>query len=428
MIRLFTSLILLGMLVSPAEATDIIFNSKSATSLNPVTLYTDSTFSKPSKLHFKSGALFEILGETKMEHEDDAQNQKFKWFKVKSQDGQSGWIFGDALATILPDSEVTATLSSFHKKNYAFNNGFENAVTWIATIEGRDNFHKRDYLNPPYKETYLVITNDRGRSVHINIGGVNARGKFDLKQAKLHDTTGDHIPEFLVQTNSFGVGSEIENRKFEIYSFQAGTLAKVFEERMTLNYTDDVPSPALFKHIEVSDKSIRIAYVDYLTCSNSTIPFKKHTDYDVFERCMEYVTYTYLWDERLSQYKKWYKESRTSVKGAVRFSTPMLTKPSVSAGTRIKFIRPSDQLDVIKQFETFVPKGNTTEGIAFLYVRLKSGEYGYISANKMSFVDLEHNELLIDYYRKPLVNKGEWKSNKSFLTILSKGADSAYNK
>lgn len=428
MIRLFTLLILLGMLVSPAKATDIIFNSKSATTLNPVTLYTDSTFSKPSKLHFKSGYLFEILGETKEEHEDDAQNQKFKWYKVKSQDGQSGWIFGDALATILPDSEVTATLKGFHKKNYVFNNGFENAVTWVATIEGRDNFHKKNYLNPPYKEMYLVITNDRGRSVHINIGGVNARGKFDLKQAKLHDTTGDHIPEFLVQTNSYGVGSEVENRNFEIYSFQAGTLSKIFEERMTLNYSDDVPSPALFKHIEVSEKSVRIAYVDYLDCSNSNLPFEKDIIHKKLERCMEYVTYTYLWDERLSQYKKLYDESRTSVKGGVRFSAQLRSKPSLKAGKQIKFVQITDRLDVIKHYEVLVPKGNRKENISYLYVRLESGEYGYISANKMGFVDLEHSDLLVDYYRNPPVNKGNWRSNKPFLTILSKGDDSAYNK
>ena len=431
MIRLITLLTLLEMLlvVMPVKATDIIFKSKSATTLNPVTLYADSTFTKPSKLQFKSGYLFEILGETVEEHDDDAQNQKFKWYKVRSQEGQSGWIFGDALATIIPDEEVPENLKAFHKKNFNFNNGFENAITWIASIQGRDNFHKHnDYLNPPYNEKYLVITNDRGRSVHINIGGINARGSYELKEAKLHDTTGDNIHEFLIQTSSYGQGSTLENRNFEIYSFQAGTLSKIFEERMTLNYSDDVPSPALFKHLEIGDKSIRIAYVDYLSCSQSSLPFEKKLIHEKMERCMEYVTYTHLWNERTRQYKLLYHESRTSIKAKAKVSgVQLLDKPSVAAN-RIKLLKPTDRLEVLKHFETFIRPHKVTKNISYLYVRLSSGEYGYVQANKISFVDLEHGNLLLDYYQKLPINKGDWKSNADFLNILSKADDSAYNK
>ena len=144
--------------------------------------------------------------------------------------------------------------------------------------------------------------------------------------------------------------------------------------------------------------------------------------------CIRDSTYTYLWDERLSQYKKLYDESRTSVKGGVRFSAQLRSKPSLKAGKQIKFVQITDRLDVIKHYEVLVPKGNRKENISYLYVRLESGEYGYISANKMGFVDLEHSDLLVDYYRNPPVNKGNWRSNKPFLTILSKGDDSAYNK
>jgi len=124
-----------GMFAPATQATDIIFKSRAATTLNSGTLYTDSTFSKPSSTYFKGGHLFEILGETTEEHTDDSENQKFKWFRVRSEDGQSGWIYGDGLAVIVPDDKVKGNLKDFHKKKYHFDNGFDQATLWVASIE-----------------------------------------------------------------------------------------------------------------------------------------------------------------------------------------------------------------------------------------------------------------------------------------------------
>ena len=69
-------------------------------------------------------------------------------------------------------------------------------------------------------------------------------------------------------TKSQTVGSPIENRHLQIFSFQAGLLNTVFEERLTLTYGDDQPSPALYKHIDIELPYIRVAYVDYVKCDH----------------------------------------------------------------------------------------------------------------------------------------------------------------
>lgn len=426
--RLIALLGFLWMFAPASNATDIIFQSKSATTLNAVTLYRDSSFTTSAKIYYKGGHLFEVLGTTVLEHTDDSENQKFKWINVKSQDGQVGWIYGDALAVIVPDDQVDPNLKAFHQKELSFDNGFEKATSWIATIEGRDNFHDQDYLNPPYKEQYIVITNERGRSVHINVGGSNARGAYDLRLAELFDATGDQIPEIVVQTSSLPVGSTVENRNLEVYSFQAGTLSKVFEERMTLNYGDDLASPALFKNIEIAPQSIRVAYVNYPTCDEFKLSLKYDAKNNKMERCMEYVTYTYIWDERSSQYKTIYDPSHTPVKGGIRFGGIYLQeKPSVAA-KRIKMIQRSDQMQIIKHYEKYIRQGKTTKMVPYFYVRLSSGEYGYVMADKVGFIDLEHADLLADYYSKPPLSKADWKSDLLFLTISNKVDPSAYNK
>ncbi|MEM9819605.1 MAG: hypothetical protein AAF985_00980 [Bacteroidota bacterium] len=418
-------LVYFGMFAPAAEATDIIFKSRAATTLNSVTLYTDSTFSKPSNTFFKGGHLFEVLGESIEEHTDDSENQKFKWFRVRSEDGQSGWIYGDGLAVIVPDDKVKTVLQPFHKKKYHFDNGFDQATLWVATIEGRDNFHEQDYLNPGYEEVYIVITNDRGRSVHINVGGNNARGAYELHHAELFDATGDRIPEILVQTSSLPVGSNVENRNLEVYSFQAGTLSKVFEERMTLNYGDDLPSPSLFKHIEIAPQSIRIAYVDYPICSDAKVNIGKKLKGKKTERCMEYVTYTYLWNERKSRYETLYEANHSFVKGGIRYSGIYLQEKASIASKRIKLIDRSNQLYILKHYEKFIRKGKSTQVVPYLYVRLQSGEEGYVLADKVGFIDLEHAELLTDYYSKPPINRADWKSNTNFLSITNQVDPSA---
>ncbi len=419
---------LIGCLSLHGQTLDVIFQNKAATSLNSVTLYPDTSFTKHSDIQYKAGELFEIIGTSHHEHEDAAQNQKFKWYQVKTQTGATGWIYGDGLAVMLPDAHVEPSLRNFHKKRYGFNNGFEKAVLWVAAMEGRDNFHEQDYLNPLYKEFYLVLTNDQGRSVQVNYAGESAMGKSNLKLFQFYDVSGDKIPELIFQKSIHPTGMDFENRSLEIYSFQAGTLLQVFKERMTLNFTDKLPSPSLFKFIEIDGPLIRVEYIDYVSCSNYSLPLDKGTVNNSRERCMEFATCTYKWDERIKSYFKLYEESRSAPIAGIKQSGILLKEKPELRTKRSGLIKRSDQLQVIKHNDAFVFRDGKKLVDNHLLVRLPSGKTGYVLADKIGFVNTEHAALLHAYYSNTPIHKSKWKSSQKFLKIVSDPNASVYTK
>ena len=428
MIRTFAIIFLSSILSLNAQGIDIIFQSKAATALNTVTLFPDTSLTKHSNFVYQQGELFEILGESYYEHEDASQNQKFKWYQVRTQDGKTGWVFGDAVAVIMADQFVEPAISSFHKKRFMFNNGFEKAVMWIASLEGRDNFHEQDYLNPAYKEYYLVITNEKGRSVQINFAGESATGKSGLHHFQMTDLSGDKIPEFIFQKNNLPTGSDMENRDLLIYSFQAGTLLKVFEERLTLHYEGNLASPSLYKSIEIEGPSIRVEYIDYLSCEDYSQSFETDKQSQGSERCMEYVTYSFQWDARTNSYYQIYEESRTPVKATMRFNGIYLKTAPKITGSNIRIIQRSEIFNIVKHHEEFILHRSKKILDTYFYIVLPSGKKGYISANKVVFSNTDHANVLLEYYYKPPLHKNEWKNAGPFVKIISDPDASAFRK
>ncbi len=396
----------------------IVLNSKSATALNTVTLYPDSTFAKHSSISYEEGALFELIEESIEMHEDDAQNQKFKWYKVKANNEKIGWIFGDGLAVIIPDFEVESSLKKFHKEKIDLGSGFKNALMWIASVEGRDNFHTQDYLNPVYSEQYLVITNQMGRSVHINIAGVNARGKNELSNLDFVDLTGDDKSEILLQTTSHSVGSNLSNKNLEIYGMQGGTLAKLLEEHLTLAYEDDIQSPAISKKVELQNNVVRVEYIDYLNCENYQQGFSTQAISKTMERCMEYVTYTYMWNARKKVFEQLYEETRTSLVGTTKLPTSLKEHPSY-ASKNLFFLQPNESLTIIKHFEKAVLQGHTKKVDYYLLVKTQSGKTGYILASEVAVRNCSHATILNQFYTQAPLDKNRWSSNQESLFVNS---------
>jgi len=57
--------------------------------------------------------------------------------------------------------------------------------------------------------------------------------------------------------------------------------------------------------------------------------------------------------------------------------------------------------------------------VPYLYVKLPSGNYGYIMADEVDFLNIEHADLLKEYYQlKPLI-KEDWQSDEQFLKIVA---------
>jgi len=419
MTRFFIIIILWSWISVTGNASDIIMRNKAGTTLNPVQLFKDSTYEYPTGKSFRAGRLFEVIGETKFEYEDDSQNQKFKWYQVITPAGETGWIYGDALAIMVKELSVPQHLTQFHKQKFSFDNGFENATIWVAAINGRDNFHKQDYLNPPYAEKYLVITNHNNRSVHMNIGGLNARGTYELASATLTDATGDGVSDFVLQINSRMIGKAIENRNLVIHSFQAGNLKKIFEESLNLTYGNDLPSPALYKHVEISDKTIRIAYPDYIDCENYQQPYTTQAISADMERCLEYVTYTFQWNEGLDLYQPIYELSRTPILAKIKYvGITLLEKPDIFS-RRYKKLAPNANLIVIKHHERKAKTGQQKHMLTYFLVQAPTGEQGYILADKLNFQETEHASLLERYYSNPPASKAKWTSSQSFVVIRS---------
>ncbi len=393
-----------------------ILPTRPATALNKVILYQDSSFLDHSSTTYEEGALFNVLEESRYEHEDAAQNQKFKWYFVRTPDNKKGWIFGDGLAVIQPIDEIKGILSNYHLKEIPYDNSEEQLTAWIATIEGRDNMHEEDHLNPIYKEQYLVLTSPLKKSIHIQLSGVSAMGSNELKQLRFTDINGDSIAEVILVSNSIDNSNPLESRSVVIYSFQAGTIVKVFEERMTLSYKNDQPSPALFKVVDIGDQTIRIAYVDYVACVDYSLPLATNEVSKTQERCMEYVTYTYVWKEEVQKFQLLYEESRTYLEGILKDAKGYALRREPSfLGEVVEQLSDNAPLTVIKHYEKIIKRKGQKVVVPYLYVKTASDNYGYLHADKVQFIKSEHAALLHQFYQNPPLLKEDWTTKETFL-------------
>ena len=407
------SIAFLSMQAKADDGFDWVLKNKAAVSLGKIVFFSDTLLSRPTNTLFEEGELFEIIAESKLEHDDKDQAQRFKWYKLKSKNKKTGWVFGDAIAVIEQEKQPESLLG-FHQRRWKFDNGFENAITWIGSVTGTESKTNFALTNPLYSETYLIISNENGNSVFVNLSGQSVNGESTLKTLLIEDVTGDNTPEIVVERSSFASGSPLENRDMELYSFQSGTLRKVFEERMTLTDGDDTPSPALFKNVEISTKNIRVAYVDFLRCED----YKQNIPYDLRtttqERCLEYVTTTYNWDENKKQFATLYAESRDALHVFSKQKYTILSSPSDTAKV-IGNAFEDEELIAVKLFESFKTVKDKTEPDFWLYIKKSNGTLGYIQAYKVYFDDFENADLLHEYLNYAPVSRQDWKSDAPFL-------------
>jgi len=278
-------------------------------------------------------------------------------------------------------------------------NGFEKSVTWMAAIQGRDNLHDNDLLNTTYHEYYIVVTNEHGKSVHINYESQSPMGHEVLNLFKMKDVTNDGIADFLVETKSYSSSSDLENRTLEIFSLQSGYLKKVLEERMTLTYDDDLFSPAMFKSIEVSATSIRVEFVDYVACKKFSLPYKFDKSSETQERCMEFVTYTFAWDNRKKRFVQFYKENRNALKGITTQPKIFLKSEPSFLSEKIEKLQPNVPFVIIKHFEKVFMQNGKKKISPYLYVQ--SGD------------DFFNHKIL----RHRILRRFHWNTDTSFFHI-----------
>ena len=398
--------------VTADTATQIILQKRAAVTVSPVRFYADSSFTKSTETTFTEGELFEIITETLKEHFDNTQTQTFKWYKVRSLNGQTGWIFGDNLAVVMPELLIDSHLKPFYKKEAHFDNGFEKSIIWVASSEG----HDVKKSNPTYKELYLIITNDDGKSVNLNFSNINDLSKKYLQSIYFQDVTNNKINEIIIETSNSTSDKEIEERNLEIYTFKAGTLSKIFEERLTLTWEEDVPSPAFSKFVEIEGSEIRVAYVDYVPCEKYSLRLPTDVRSQTMERCLEYVTYSFVWDNTKRNFQPFYKESRAPLSGSIKKTLTLRKAPSVNS-EKIATLPADDKVLIIKHFDALKSEKGVKKIDNWLYIKHPSGIYGYIHADDVVFKNIEHAAVLKAYYDKTPLLKQDWTSEAVFLSV-----------
>ncbi len=416
-VGIFFLFVLFSTTLKADTASQIIMNRRAAVTVSPVRLFADSSYTQQTETTFTEGELFEVIGETTLEHFDNTQNQTFKWYKVRSTSGVTGWIFGDNLAVVLPEYLIEANLRPFYKKSAHFDNGFEKATVWVAGTNGHDvKDPKAPQYNPSYKEFYLVVTNERGRCVVLNYANTSETVKKDLQSIYFQDLTENKIDDIVIETTSLPAGRTTEERLLEVFSFQGGALTKIFEERLSLFWEHDLPSPTLSKIVEIEGSTIRVAYLDFVECDKYTLGLPTDMRSKTQERCVEYVTYSFIWDRTMRQFRELYKPSRRTLQAVVNQSFTLKKTPSVSAANII-LIQPEDHLQVIKQYENIKLENGKKMLDVWLYVKHPTGVYGYIPANQLTFKNTEHGAILKSYYEKPPLMKQDWHTAKRFVSV-----------
>ncbi len=377
--------------------------------LSNVRFYADSSFLKPTDWQFEKGTLFQVIGETYAEHDDNAQEQTFKWYRLQSPKGLIGWIQGDAVAVIVPEQRLDPALRHLHRRQSVFTSGFEQAVIWIAAVNGHDKMHGKAYLNPPYSEIYTVITNDQWRSVFLHCGRTSQSGHTAVRSLTLEDVTGDQFPDFTLITGEAGVGSSFENKELEIFSFQAGGLSKVFSERLTLTCREGELSPAYGKSIDINAGLIRVAYAAYDPCGQSadTLPL-------VY--CLEYVTYTLIWDRRIAAFREMYPESRAPVTGHAKGYLAVQQLPAPNAPVA-GYVTPEQLLTLEKHCE-YRSGGREMPAVDYyFYIRTPAGRTGYLPAAEVAVAGLENAAMLNRFYTQSPPDKNEWQPRTGLVLI-----------
>ncbi len=401
------------------NAIDIILSKRAAIAISATRMYSDSTYTAPTETKFNEGDLFEIISETTAEHSDNTQNQTFKWFRIKTMNGEVGWVFGDNVAAIVPEYLTDAPLRSVYKRNAHFDNGFENAVIWVASTDGHDDgFKTQARLNPAYREFYLVVTNVQGRSVSVNYANVSETSKRDVLSFFLKDVTANGTDELIFETQNFSTNNTNKQRLVEIYSFKPDGLTKIFEARTDLQTANKETSPSISQFIDIDSTSIRLSYIDFVNCTNySAANYKTDIKTRTQEQCMEYVTSTLEWNKRTRSFGTLYPLSRARVNGQIKLNTYLLSTPQENASKLLYLLAPK-KVSVIKVFNEVVVKKNGEKQLqCYFYVVTENNQYGYILANAITILDAEHATLLNSYFSNPPLNISDFRPKESFLNV-----------
>ncbi len=332
------------------------------------TIFSDSSYTSPSNQYFKAGTLLTVLSETKLEHEDNGQKQLFKWYKVKSNNGKTGWIFGESLLIKEKENFIPQALKSYCYRKFSFNSGFEKSMVWFGSVIGRDNFGSKMMSNV-YEESYLIITNDKGRSVYIPITSSSQFGESTVETFAIQELTGDQTQDFVLQTNIKDLEKNAQQKLVQLYTFQAGTLQKIFEEPLNI-----AANNSNLKHLIFQKERIQGYYFNH-----------DKKDPVLF-------SFTYFWNKRTRQFELLYPASPSIIRAVPNsYGVSLKNSPNAYASS-IKTLNKASQLQILKVFnQSYQERGRTYQKLC-AEVQTENGQKGFVPFNFLQLLDFNNKD------------------------------------
>ena len=372
--------------MAQADVFDEIQSRVTGIVLVNTTIFSDTTFTAPTRNYFQGGSLVTVLKESHQEHEDDAQKQLYKWYLVKNEAGKKGWVFGDGLLLKEKDELLSRKLKPFAYKKYRFNGGFENSMVWFGSIIGRDNFGSQ-MLGNNYVESYMIITNQLARSIYIPISNSSQFGQSEVESFAIQELTGDQTPEIMLQIAIIDMDNEASRdsdwqpqKVVNVYTFQAGTLRKVFEERLNTG--------SQYKHLIFEKGMIRGHYFE--TAESITGLTK---DPQLF-------SFTYFWNKRNRQYEMLYSAAPAALRAVPNTYGLNLKASTVPTAATLAPLRTTSQLRIVDLTEIKTIERGKTYVKTCAEVVTDKGQRGFVPFEYLSFPDFDN----ADWIKASLLN------------------------
>lgn len=387
-------------------------NSNSAVALNAFTLHSEASFTTHSNEVVKEKNLLTILEKSESLALNNYQNQEFHWYKIKTQDGREGYVFGDNIA-ILVDRSMKDLYSEHHlsKKNLASN--YPSATTWIAELSG---FDAPEYGGEAYKELYMVFTNNFNRCEYIKLENIRSDGENKTEFLEFKDITGDGYEDVIRQTNSKSKEKDFNTKYLEIFSFQKGEMISVLEERISIETYPSKTAPRLSKYFDIEDKFLRVSYLDFVDCESYCCKQGlKNTDANP-KSCMEQVTYSYNWNQSSGQFEIFYDKSK--VPPHVMPTKPVIDiYPAPGLNQSVGKVQKGQKVKVFQQIEKYYKYSGTTSIEIYFLIETQGGKKGYIKAKEVEFVEIDHAAILNEYYQQPPFYSSNWAPKVLFVNL-----------
>lgn len=356
---------------------ELILQGKAALAINNTRLYEDSSYLKPTLINIQENELVEWLASSTLEFPDNAQNQLFKWHKIRTLSGKTGWVFGDELALPTPISRIENKFRPLihQKKNIGVS--FESAIIWFASIEGKDIKKGKSYFNPIYKESYIIFSNDIGKSFSINYANASESGKSEIIQLWIEDFTKDGSNEVIWEKKYESSDSKQPDKTIEIFSVIAGNLQKIWEENMIRTDTNSVSKN---KYI-LNNGTIRFLGVSLSNSPSFLLSEKNKLSNLQNTKHIESSSYTLKWNPLSKKLDTLYSKTTFTPRAEILQLTQLLSKPN-PISNKISILSPPEKCTLLEYLEN--------QNDSWFYIRTNSGNYGFVPTSAFSNIVIQN--------------------------------------